>query len=63
MYRTYFSGYRDVKIAISSTAGSNPIDVYTNIGVPFDDATGSYKKDAHTYFGEDINTLVQTALK
>ncbi len=57
MYRTYFSGYRDVKIAISSTAGSNPIDIYTNIGVPFDDATGSYKKDAHTYFGEEKNAI------
>ena len=57
MYRTYFSGYRDVKIVVSNTALSRPIDIYTNIGVPFNDATGSYKKDAHTYYGEVENAI------
>ena len=45
MYRTYFgSNYRDVNIVVSQTPGGNPIDVYTNIGVGYNDTTGAYKK-------------------
>lgn len=45
MYRTFFgSNYRDVNIVVSQTPGGGLIDVYTNIGVGYNETTGAYKK-------------------
>ena len=45
MYRTFFgSNYRDVNIVVSQTPGGGLIDVYTNIGVGYNETSGAYKK-------------------